>query len=142
MNDTVVTLTFPAKADYLLLARLALAGLSRAVRLEPETLADLKLAVTEACGNAVRHGYGNGSGPVTVVFVASTDRLEMTVEDQGSGLELADVPEGVEELSELGRQEGGMGMAIIRTIVDELEVQDGDDGRGTVVRMTKYLSPR
>ena len=33
-----------------------------------------------------------------------------------------------------------MGMAIIRAIVDELEVRDGADGRGTVVRMTKYLA--
>ena len=32
-----------------------------------------------------------------------------------------------------------MGMPIIRAIVDELEVEPGADGRGTVVRMTKYL---
>ena len=35
--------------------------------------------------------------------------------------------------------ESGMGLAIIRTVVDELEVSRGDDGRGTVVRMTKSL---
>jgi anti-sigma regulatory factor (Ser/Thr protein kinase) len=34
-----------------------------------------------------------------------------------------------------------MGMAIIRAVVDELEVESGTDGRGTVVRMTKYLTP-
>jgi serine/threonine-protein kinase RsbW len=139
MSETVVTLTFPAKADYLLLARLALAGLGRAVPLEPDVLADLKLAVTEACGNAVRHAYGNGGGPVTVVFVASDDKLEMTVEDQGSGLELTDFGAEMEELSELGPKEGGMGMAIIRAVVDDLEVRDGADGHGTVVHMTKYL---
>ena len=33
-----------------------------------------------------------------------------------------------------------MGIAIIRAIVDELEVRSGEDGRGTVVRMTKFLS--
>ena len=30
-------------------------------------------------------------------------------------------------------------MAIIQAVVDELEVAEGDGGRGTVVRMTKYL---
>jgi anti-sigma regulatory factor (Ser/Thr protein kinase) len=35
--------------------------------------------------------------------------------------------------------DGGMGMAIIRAIVDELDVRDGSGGRGTVVHMTKYL---
>ena len=35
--------------------------------------------------------------------------------------------------------DGGMGLAIIRAIVDELDVRGGDDGRGTVVHMTKFL---
>jgi serine/threonine-protein kinase RsbW len=48
MSDGVVRLTFPAKPDYLLLARLALSGLTRSVPVSEEALADLKLAVTEA----------------------------------------------------------------------------------------------
>jgi len=87
MNDTVVRLTFPAKADYLLLARLALAGLARSLPLDPELVADLKLAVTEACGNAVRHAYTDSTGPIMVEFVTADDRLEMIVEDRGSGFD-------------------------------------------------------
>ena len=59
-DTQVVRLDFPAKADYLLLARLALSGLARTLTLDEEDLADLKLAVTEACGNAVRHAYDGG----------------------------------------------------------------------------------
>jgi serine/threonine-protein kinase RsbW len=132
-----VRLTFPAKADYLLLARLALAGLARAYPLEADVLADLKLAVTEACGNAVRHAYVNGdegSGTVTVTFSVSPERLDMVVEDEGSGLEPTE-----DDWSLPPELEGGMGMAIIQEIVDELEVARGADGYGTVVRMTKYL---
>jgi hypothetical protein len=33
-----------------------------------------------------------------------------------------------------------MGMSIIRAVMDDVHVSDGEDGRGTVVRMTKYLS--
>lgn len=143
MGETFVRLTFPAKADYLLLARLALAGVARSMPVGPELLADLKLAVTEACGNAVRHAYGADEGSVEVEFVVADDRLEMIVEDQGSGIGLP--------LDELTREEpfeasleehadGGMGIAIIRAIVDELDVRAGRDGRGTVVRMTKYLT--
>ena len=55
----------------------------------PELLADLRLAVTEACGNAVRHAYGDGGdGPVEVAFVVNEDRLEMIVADSGAGLAL------------------------------------------------------
>jgi serine/threonine-protein kinase RsbW len=141
MTETVVRLKFPAKADYLLLARLALAGVARSLPVGPELLADLKLAVTEACGNAVRHAYAEREGSVGVAFVVAEDRLEMIVEDEGAGIELP-----VEELVGEPVQEaspepidGGMGMAIIRAIVDELDVRDGSGGRGTVVHMTKYL---
>jgi serine/threonine-protein kinase RsbW len=135
MSTADVRLTFPARADYLLLARLALSGIARAYPLEPDLLADLKLAITEACGNAVRHAYSNGEGPVTVVFTVDDSRLEMRVEDEGAGVHLpaADhwtLPEHLE---------GGMGMAIIRAVVDEVEIDDGPEGRGTVLRMTKYL---
>lgn len=135
--DPVVRLTFPAKADYLLLARLALAGLARSLPLGDEELADLKLAVTEACGNAVRHAYDGEDGSVGVAFVVGSGSLEMIVEDQGTGI----APPGNDGAGEPDPEsfEGGMGMSIIRAIVDDVDVREGADGRGTVVRMTKYL---
>lgn len=135
MNENVVRLTFPAKSDYLLLARLALTGLARSYPLDAETLADLKLAVTEACGNAVRHAYDEGEGSVTVELVAAGDRLELVVEDEGTGVDAAAVPDFLAE----DRPEGGMGMAIMRAVVDELDIRNGAGGRGTVVHMTKFL---
>jgi serine/threonine-protein kinase RsbW len=135
VNDNVVRLTFPAKSDYLLLARLALTGLARSVPLDAEVLADLKLAVTEACGNAVRHAYDEDEGPVTVELVAAGDRLELVVEDEGAGVDAAAVPDFLAE----DRPEGGMGMAIMRAVVDELDIRNGAGGKGTVVHMTKFL---
>lgn len=143
MSDTTIRLTFPAKADYLLLARLALSGVVRDLPVGPELLADLRLAVTEACGNAVRHAYADGDGDVVVAFVVKDDRLEMIVEDTGSGLELPRIEQLLEpEQPAVSAQpaDGGMGIAIIRAIVDELDFTTGADGRGTVVHMTKYLS--
>jgi serine/threonine-protein kinase RsbW len=136
MSAAVVTLTFPAKPDYLVLSRLALSGLARAYPFDPDVLADLKLAITEACGNAVRHAYEDEAedGPVTVSFRVDADTLEILVEDRGSGLVSPD-----REWTMPEEPESGMGLAIIRTVVDELDVSRGDDGRGTVVRMTKSL---
>lgn len=144
MNEATIRLTFPAKADYLLLARLALGGVVRELPVGPELLADLRLAVTEACGNAVRHAYDDGDGSIAVAFVVKDDRLEMVVEDTGAGLELPVIEQLLEavppDLVGAEPADGGMGMAIIRAIVDELDVRSGADGRGTVVHMTKYLS--
>jgi serine/threonine-protein kinase RsbW len=140
MSETVVRLSFPAKPDYLLLARLALAGLARTLPLGQEDLADLKLAVTEACGNAVRHAYGGEDGSVAVQYLVDEGRLEMIVEDEGTGIEVP-LPDALVEMEAPEPPlEGGMGMAIIRAIVDELEVREGATGKGTVVHMTKFLA--
>jgi serine/threonine-protein kinase RsbW len=135
-DDFVVRLAFPAKPDYLLLARLALAGLARKVPVDDEALADLKLAVTEACGNAVRHAYGGDPGDVAVSYRVQGDVLEILVEDQGTGIDTSALPSKTADA--MGGD--GMGMAIIRAVVDEFDVERGADGRGTVVRMAKRFA--
>src|ERR671925_166381 len=83
----LVRLTIPAKAEYITLCRLALTGLARARPLSDETLADLKLALTEACSNSVRHAYPNGSGRVEIAYTLGPDALEIVVTDEGGGFE-------------------------------------------------------
>ncbi|MEX2254462.1 MAG: hypothetical protein WEC34_03390, partial [Acidimicrobiia bacterium] len=51
-ESRTVRLSIPAKAEYITLSRLALSGLSRVRPLSDEVLADLKLALTEACSNS------------------------------------------------------------------------------------------
>lgn len=60
--DGVVTLEIPAKAEYLVLCRLALAGLLRDLDFSEEAISDLKLALTEACSNSIRHAYADHDG--------------------------------------------------------------------------------
>ena len=71
-----VRLTIPAKPEYITLCRLALTGLSRVRPLPDETLADLKLALTEACSNSVRHAYSDREGSVEILYELHEDRLE------------------------------------------------------------------
>jgi serine/threonine-protein kinase RsbW len=138
MSEPVVHLRFPAKPEYLLLARLTLSGIARELPLGDEVLADLKLALTEACGNVVRHAYTDGDGDVSVFFSIDDRRILMTVQDDGDGIR---APDAIDESPVQAPLEGGMGMSIIRAIVDELAVEPGNDGRGTVVRMVKNLTP-
>jgi len=138
MSESVVQLRFPAKPDYLVLARLTLSGIARELPLGDEVLADLKLALTEACGNVVRHAYTDGDGDVSVLFSIDDSRILMTIQDNGDGIR---APDAVDETPPTGPLEGGMGMSIIRAIVDELAVEPGDGDQGTVVRMVKYLTP-
>jgi serine/threonine-protein kinase RsbW len=137
-GSRTVRLTIPAKAEYITLSRLALSGLSRVRTFPDDTLADLKLALTEACSNSVRHAYGETEGHVDISFELHDDRLVVEVSDDGSGFELeTDGGPGKDAAADL--TEGGLGIAIIRSIADEVEIGGGRDGRGSRLRFVKLL---
>jgi serine/threonine-protein kinase RsbW len=131
-----IHLRIPAKAEYITLCRLALTGLAQLRDIGEDTMADLKLALTEAVSNSVRHAYGEqGDGHVDITYFLQPDRLGIEVVDDGDGFDPGEAPplEG-EELSE-----GGLGIAIIRTIADEFELQSQVGTRGSRLRFTKRL---
>ena len=131
-----VRLTIPAKAEYITLGRLALTALGRLQELPEETLGDLKLALTEACTNSVRHAYAVGDGVVEIVYELHPDRLVVEVSDEGPGFTPPEA-EATEEADELS--EGGLGIAIIRALTDEFSLA-GADGGGSRLRFVKLLS--
>ena len=131
MSTQAIHLRFPARSEYLLLARLAVTAVARQMALGRRDVADLKLAVTEACSNAVRHAYSaSRPGEIELALVARDDGLELVVEDHGAGITLP-LPPATEP-----SEHGGMGFPLIRAVVDELEIGRSADG-GTVVHMTK-----
>ena len=137
MTAQTVTLVMPARSEYLILARLALAGIARCVPMSEEVLSDLKLAVTEACGNAVAHAYRETPGTVEVRYVLADGSLAIEVRDDGDR-ETPELPSGMPGVEDDLPPESGMGLAIVQAIVDDLEIEAAD-GAGTVVRMRKRL---
>jgi serine/threonine-protein kinase RsbW len=131
----IVALTVPARAEFIALGRLALTGLARTRVLSAEIVADLKLALTEACSNSVRHAYDEGrEGVVEILYELSGDRIAIQVTDDGSGFDPEILERAQEELDE-----GGLGIAIIRALTDELEIGARPEG-GSRLRFTKYLT--
>jgi serine/threonine-protein kinase RsbW len=137
-HTQAVRLTIPAKAEYITLGRLALTGIAR-LRPEPlsqEVLGDLKLALTEACTNSVRHAYADGQGSVQILYELHADRLVVEVTDDGDGFEPPSQPSGAIDGREL--TEGGLGIAIIEALADELEIREREQG-GSSLRFVKLL---
>lgn len=133
-----VSLRIPAKAEYITLCRLALTGLGQVRDISDDTMADLKLALTEAVSNSVRHAYGgSGGGHVNVTYELGRDRIGIEVVDDGEGFDPDEAPsfDGGGELSE-----GGLGIAIIRSIADEFEIDSAPGRRGSRLRFVKRLS--
>ena len=134
-----IRLTIPAKPEYITLGRLALTGIAR-LRPEPlrqEVLGDLKLALTEACTNSVRHAYAGGEGMVEILYELHDDKLVIEVVDEGEGFEPPTEPSSV--LVDDDLSEGGLGIAIIEALADEFEIRERPQG-GSFLRFVKHLS--
>jgi serine/threonine-protein kinase RsbW len=133
----VVRLRIPAKPEYVALGRLALTGVAQAARpLDTETLAELKLALTEAVSNSVRHAYADEStGHVDIRYELGADHISVEVVDDGAGFDPSEGPSfDGDELSE-----GGLGIAIIRAVADEVEIESRPGVRGSRLRFRKRL---
>ena len=106
-----VSLTIPAKPDYLVLARLALAAVCRLTPLSPEEVADLKLAVTEAAADFVDEAAADDDeARVDFSFRLENDQLVLVLEGRH-----AEIPSVEQEL----------GRAIIDATVDECDFAPG-----------------
>jgi serine/threonine-protein kinase RsbW len=125
-----ISLTLPSSPEYVLLARLVVAQVGRLAGFGPEDVYDLKLAVTEAATNVIRHAAVES---YEIEYRVLPQAVEITVIDTGGGFNVADltrVPDG----------QGGFGLAVIRNLVDEL-VLDSTRGGGTRLRMIRRAAP-
>src|SRR5690349_16726888 len=79
-------LTLPARAENVGVVRHLLGGVAEALDIDREQLDDMRLAVSEACANAVVHAYGDGSGLMDVDIAARGAELLINVRDHGGGM--------------------------------------------------------
>jgi len=118
-----LVLTLPARAENVAVVRHAFGGLGDALDIDDSILADVKLAVTEACTNVVVHAYPDGEGPLEVAAVLGEGRLDVAVRDQGRGMLPRPDSPGL-----------GLGLPLIATLAESLEL--GGHENGAEVRMT------
>ena len=79
VSGEAVVLEIPARAEYLALCRLAVAGLGAAAGLEEDEVADLKVAVSEACSSFVAKKGDSGSGEDHVTLEAASSQDPATL---------------------------------------------------------------
>jgi serine/threonine-protein kinase RsbW len=134
-----VELEIPARPEYIALVRLVVSSLASGRRvLADERVDDLKLAVSEACTNAIEaHSAGDVDDRVRVRCHEGDDRFHVSVDDRGEGFDPTSLPEHppVTDPERLNF-ERGLGIPLIRTLVDEVAFDSSGDG--TSVTMTLY----
>jgi len=113
-----VSLVLPSSAEYVMLARLVAGQVGRLAGFEPEDVYDLKLAVTEAVTNVIRHAAVDS---YEVEFRVIGRTVEVTVTDTGGGFHRSDLAGEPDE-------QGGFGLTVIENLVDELVLDSKGDG--------------
>jgi serine/threonine-protein kinase RsbW len=124
-STTDVKLTLPARPENVSVIRHVLGAFAEALRLPDDLVEDLRLAVTEACTNVVRHAYpADVPGPVEISIVPSEDLVSVIVSDHGRGIGSSSDTNGP-----------GLGLPLIAAIADEVDLQPVPGG-GSRVAMT------
>ena len=121
-------LKLPARAENVAVVRHAFGGFAEILPVDEQTLADIKLAVTEACTNVVIHAYeADNPGELEVDATVEDGRLVVVIRDRGRGIVPRPDSPGL-----------GLGLPLIATLAESLELGTDDDDR-TEVRMTFRL---
>jgi anti-sigma regulatory factor (Ser/Thr protein kinase) len=108
-----VRLTLPARPENVAVVRHVLGAFAEALQLPDPVIEDMRLAVTEACTNVVRHAYAGGEpGPVEILIRPEGDMLKVIVADQGRGLGPSDDTSGP-----------GLGLPLIAALTHSLEIE-------------------
>lgn len=139
-----VELAIPARPAYLSIVRLIVDAAigSLAPGLGAARLDDLKIAVTEACANAIEaHQEHEAEGPVVVRCLVDDDQVRVDVVDHGHGFD----PDSVARLPAATdprrlRHESGLGIPLMRTLADEVTFTPAADG--TTVSLTVHRPSR
>jgi serine/threonine-protein kinase RsbW len=137
-----IEMKIPARPEYVGVIRLTSSGIAGRMGFSYDDIEDLKIAISEACTNAVQHAYKtNEKGEVVIGFGLYKDRLEVMVADQGMSFDFQELrnyigPYDRENETIEFMREGGLGLYLIEALMDEVKIHQKD---GVTVFMTKYL---
>lgn len=137
-----IEMRIPAKPEYVGVVRLTSSGIAGRMGFSYDDIEDLKIAISEACTNAVQHAYkSRGKGDVVIGFGLYRNRLEVMVADQGMSFDFQELRKKIgryepsNESVEFMR-EGGLGLYLIESLMDEVKIRHDE---GVAVIMTKFI---
>src|SRR5688572_10425275 len=80
-----LSLSLPAQPVNVAVIRQALSGVAESLEISAAVLADINMAVTEACTNVILHAYPESAGRVEVDVFPNGRQVDVIVRDSGSG---------------------------------------------------------
>ncbi|XAM35807.1 Serine-protein kinase RsbW [Terrisporobacter petrolearius] len=131
MTCETIKMEITANPEYVSIIRLTTSGIANKVGFCIDDIEDLKVAISEACTNAIKHSLDDR---FTIIYSMIENGLTIEIIDNGKGYDRNTVSEP--DIDNL--KESGMGLFIIESLMDEVIVES-QEGKGTSIKMTKYL---
>lgn len=131
MTCETIKMEISSNPDYIGVIRLTTSGIANKVGFSIDDIEDIKVAVSEACTNALKH---SGDKIFHIIFTILENGIEIEIRDNGKGYNV----DSIEKPDLLNPKENGLGLFIIKTLMDEVIIES-ENNTGTIVRMTKYL---
>jgi sigma-B regulation protein RsbU (phosphoserine phosphatase) len=137
-NDIrLIKISVPALPERLKLIRAAVTAAAETVGCSENCRMDIVMAVDEACQNIIRHGYKNDpDGAIVVDVRRAGDTLVIKLIDYAQPVDVETVkPRDLEDV-----RPGGLGVHIIREVMDEAEFKKPPEGVGNLLELTKKIA--
>lgn len=128
-----ITLSLPSKPEYVSVARLTASVIANNMGFNIEDVEDIKVAVGEACNNAVLHGKCEADR-FNIDFEVEENEIIVKVKDTGNGFEFIEYKKP--DLD--NPKENGLGLFIMKSLMDDVEVVSSLE-KGTCIKMVKKI---
>lgn len=131
-------MTLPMGPEMEIAASRAATSVAEAMRMSPDKIDEVRMAVVEACINAIEHSRSHDQTvylSFAVLGELEPERLKVTVKDRGVGFAPDELEEPTIEDKLTSERKRGWGLKIIRGLMDQVEVRSGADG--TTIEMSK-----
>lgn len=131
MAYDLISMNMSVNPDFVSVIRLTLSGVASRIGFSLDDIEDMKVCVSEACTNAIKHSKKD---EFQVKFYVYPDRLTIEVLDDGIGYDV----DSLASPDLKNPKTSGLGIFIIKTLMDEVEIKSCDKC-GTMIKMTKLV---
>ncbi|RDY23417.1 histidine kinase [Romboutsia maritimum] len=131
MTCETIRMEITSNPQYVGIIRLTTSGIANKIGFPIDDIEDIKVAVSEACTNAIKH---SNDDIFNITFKILDNGLNIEIQDNGQGYDISKIKAPDLE----NPKENGLGLFIIQSLMDDVSIESNDKD-GTIIKMTKYL---
>ena len=131
MAYELISMNMSVNPDFVSVIRLTLSGIASKIGFSLDDIEDMKVCVSEACTNAIKH---SDKDEFQIKFYVYPDKLTIEVSDDGIGYDV----DSLASRDLKNPKTSGLGIFIIKTLMDEVEIKSCNKC-GTIIKMTKLV---